>query len=183
MTPSGYTWWISRLERYNFAGLLGIWNTPLYDNFANLLTKSPGSPQDTSNTNYQPAAGYPLYQYYVKNMTGPRATTTGSSDRKFDVFASIGAKGDQVRLLAGTRVTNGNYTLQIRGLTSAGYPTAGTLNARYYAFYGTDNIFDVAQASPYLGTQAVPIVNGVANLNVNFAPDKHTAFRIEFPRM
>lgn len=182
MRPSGYAWWISRLERYNFAGLLGIWNNPLYDNFANLLTKSPGDPQDPTNTNYQPAAGFPLYKYYVNSMVGRRATTTGSTDRKFDAFATIGSRGDQVRVLVGTRVANGNYTLQIKGLGSVGYPQTGTLNAKYYAFYGSDNIFDVAQDTPYLGTQTVAIVNGVADLNVNF-PDLHTAFRIEFPRM
>jgi hypothetical protein len=178
MTPSGYAWWISRLERYNYAGMLGLWNAPLYDNFANLLTKSPGDPQDESNTNYTTAAGYHVYKYYVQSMKGPRAMTTGTTSRQFDVFATIGT--DNVRLLAGTRTNTGNWTVQVQGLTSVGYPSSGTLNARYYAFYGTNNIFDPVGEPPYLGTQSVPIVNGVANLNV-YMPDRHTGWRIEFP--
>jgi hypothetical protein len=180
-TPSGYAWWISRLERYNYAGLLGLWHAPLYDNFANLLTKSPGDPQDTSNTNYVGAAGFPLYKYYAKSMVGPRAKTTGSSNRQFDTFATVGAKGDKVRILAGSRVVTGNYTIQISGLTSIGYAASSTLNAQYYAFYGTDNIFDAFGDPPFLGTQSVPIIDGVAKLNV-YVPDKHTGWRIEFPR-
>lgn len=180
-TPSGYAWWISRLERYNYAGLLGLWNAPLYDNFANLLTKY-GNATDTSNTNYTGAAGFPLYKYYATSMVGERATTTGSGNMKWDVFATIGARGDQVRILAGSRATAGNYTIQIQGLASVGYSSSGTLNAKYWAFYGSDNIFDPYSDPPYLGTQSVPITNGVANLNV-YVPDAHTGWRIEFPRI
>ncbi|KAL3440908.1 glycoside hydrolase superfamily [Aspergillus insuetus] len=179
MTPSGYAWWLSRLERHNYAGLLGLWKPPLYDNFANLLTKSPGDPQDESNNNYTGAAGFPLYSYYAQSMVGQRAKTTGSANRQFDCFATIGT--DQVRILAGSRAVTGNYSLEIQGLTAVGYSSSGTLNARYYAFYGTDDIFQPFGGPPYLGTQSVPIVDGVAVLNV-YVPDKHTGWRIEFPR-
>lgn len=181
-TPSGYAWWISRLERYNYAGLLGLWNPPLYDNFANLLTKSPGDPKDPKNTNYVPAAGFNLYKYYVNSMRGPRAKTTGSPNREFDTFTTIGNRGDKVRILAGSRATTGNYTIQISGLQSVGYKATDTLNADYYAYYGSDNIFDpYPNDAPFLGVQSVPIVRGVASLNV-YVPDKHTGWRIEFTR-
>ncbi|KAF5529495.1 glycoside hydrolase family 39 [Fusarium mexicanum] len=179
--PSGYSWWISRLERYNYAGLLGLWNPPLYDNFANLLTKSPGDPKDPGNTNYVGAAGFPLYKYYAKKMVGQRAKTVGSTDRKWDCFATIGPRGDQVRILAGTRVVTGNYTLHIKGLDTVGYKGRGKLNAKFYAFYGSDDIFQPFGDPPYLGTQSVPIVNGEAQLNVNVT-DPHTGWRIEFKR-
>ncbi|KAF5963930.1 putative glycoside hydrolase family 39 protein [Fusarium bulbicola] len=180
-TPSGYSWWISRLERYNYAGLLGLWNPPLYDNFANLLTKSPGDPKDPGNTNYVGAAGFPLYKYYAKKMVGERAKTVGSTDRKWDCFATIGPRGDQVRILAGTRVVTGNYTLHIRGLETVGYQSRKKLDAKFYAFYGSDDIFQPFGDPPYLGTQSVPIVNGEAQLNVNVT-DPHTGWRIEFKR-
>lgn len=181
-TPSGYAWWISRLERYEYAGLLGLWHAPLYDNFANLLTKSPGDPTDTTNTNYVGAAGFPLYRYYASSMTGPRAKTTGSTDRKFDTFATVGSSGDKVRILAGSRVVTGDYTIHISGLGSVGYSDGSTLNAAYYAYYGSDNIFDAYGDEPFLGTQSVTVVNGAVNLDVNCV-DVHTGFRIEFPHL
>ncbi|KAL4924289.1 glycoside hydrolase family 39 protein [Aspergillus undulatus] len=160
-----------RLERYNYAGCLGLWIAPLYNNFANLLTKYPGNPQDESNTNYTPAAGYHVYKYYVQSMKGPRAVTTGTTSRQFDVFATVGT--DQVRMLAGTRTNTGNWTIQVQGLAAVGYPSSGTLHARYYAFYRTDNIFDPIGELPYLGTQLVLIVNRVANPNI-YMPDRYT---------
>lgn len=141
MTPSGYAWWLSRLKRHDYAGLLGLWVPPLYDAFANLLTKDHGDPQDEENDNYTGAAGFPLYSYYA-SMSGQRATTKGSANGKFDCFATIGAEGDQVRILAGSRVVTGSYTLEIQGLTAVGYPSSGTLDADYYAFYGSDDIFE-----------------------------------------
>lgn len=181
MTPSGYAWWISRLERYNYAGLLGLWKPPLYDNFANLLTKDPGDPQDGDNDNYTGAAGFPLYSYYAQSMTGQRATSTGSTNGQFDCFATIGAEGDQVRILAGSRVVTGNFTLEIHGLEAVGYASSSTLDAGYYAFHGSDDIFEPFGEPPFLGTQSVPIIDGVAILNVDVS-DKHTGWRIEFPR-
>ncbi|RAO73454.1 uncharacterized protein BHQ10_009466 [Talaromyces amestolkiae] len=177
-TPSGYAFWISRLERYSYAGCLGLWHAPLYDNFANLLTKY-GNATDPTNINYTTAAGYPLYEYYVNSMTGLRANTISSGDALFDSFATIGTDGT-VRVLAGSRAVTGNYTLQIQGLETVGYSASGTLNAEYYAYYGSDDIFDTYGAAPYLGTQSVPISDGVADLNV-YIPDRHTGWRIEFP--
>lgn len=42
MVPGSYIWWIAGLERFDFIGLLGNWQsgTVLHDLFANLLSKS-----------------------------------------------------------------------------------------------------------------------------------------------
>ncbi|KAI1023762.1 hypothetical protein LB504_005009 [Fusarium proliferatum] len=178
MTPSGYAWWLSRLERYNYAGLLGLWKPPLYDNFANLLTKSPGDPQDENNDNYVGAAGFSLYKYYATSMSGQRAKTKGSSDGRFDCFVTI---GDKVRILAGSRVAVGNFTLQLEGLEAVGYALSDTLDAVYYAFHGSDDIFEPFGDPDLLGIQSVPVEHGVAKLNV-YVPDKHTGWKIEFER-
>src|SRR4051812_24648725 len=91
MVPGSYIWWISRLERYDFLGMLGNWlgGTQLHDLFGGLLTKR-SNPGKYAATDYEAAPGYPVYKYYNLNMTGLRANTTGSSDRWLDTYATIG---------------------------------------------------------------------------------------------
>ncbi|KAF5660320.1 short chain dehydrogenase oxidoreductase [Fusarium circinatum] len=136
---------------------------------------------DPGNTNYVGAAGFPLFKFYAKKMVGERAKTVRSTDGKWDCFATIGPRGDRVRILAGIRVATGNYTLRIKGPETVGYKSRGKLDAKFYAFYDSDDIFQPFGDPPYLGTQSVPIVNREAQLNVHVT-DPHTGWRIEFKR-
>lgn len=47
MVPGSYIWWIAGLERFDFIGLLGNWQsgTVLHDLFANLLSKALSRPK------------------------------------------------------------------------------------------------------------------------------------------
>lgn len=69
-------------------------------------------------------------------MTGPRANTTGSGDRIFDVHATLPATdgNDTVRILAGTRYSNGTYYVCVQGLESVGLPAKGELEVQTWAF-------------------------------------------------
>ncbi|KAF7527514.1 hypothetical protein G7054_g10427 [Neopestalotiopsis clavispora] len=145
MKPSGYAWWIARLERYNFWGLLGNWQsgTTLHDLFANLITKS-SNPYTYSATDYVAAPGFWVYKYYAQNMTGVRLTTTGSTDRLLDVYAT--KDSSTVRLLVGSRITTGTWAVQVNGLSSLGYGTSGTVTISTWGFDGSDPL--AAQAAP-----------------------------------
>ena len=58
-------------------------------------------------------------------MTGHRVRTTGSSDAKFDVYATV---NDKVRILCGTRLVTGTWQLTVENLSAVGLPTSGSLN-------------------------------------------------------
>ncbi|KAL8389050.1 hypothetical protein RB595_008828 [Gaeumannomyces hyphopodioides] len=136
MVPAGYAWWISRLERYDWPGVLGNWQggSTLRDLFANLLTKA-RDPRDYAATDYAAAPGHHVYKYYAKNMTGVRVQTTGSTDRLFDVYATRG--GDRVRLLAGPKIATGEWKIQVGRLAAAGYPASGTVEVEAWEFQGS----------------------------------------------
>ncbi|KAK9787142.1 putative Glycoside hydrolase family 39 protein [Seiridium cardinale] len=137
MHPSGYVWWIARLERYNFWGLLGNWlsGTTLHDLFANLITKE-SDPYNYTATDYAAAPGWWVYRYYAQNMTGERVATTGSTDNLLDVYAT--KDNSTVRLLVGTRVASGTWSVQVNGLSSVGYGTSGTVSISTWGFDGSD---------------------------------------------
>lgn len=137
MLPSGYAWWISRLERFDFPGVLGNWlgGATLHDLQANLLTKA-RDPYDAAAADYAAAPGHHVYRYYARNMTGLRLATAGSADALFDVYATRAA--DRVRLLAGPKVRTGDWAIRVDGLSAAGYPAAGTIDVEAWEFLGSD---------------------------------------------
>ena len=137
MLPSGYAWWISRLERFDFPGVLGNWmgGATLHDLQANLLTKT-RDPRDAAAADYAAAPGHHVYRYYAQNMTGVRLSTAASADGLFDVYATRAS--DRVRLLAGPKVRAGHWAIRIDALSSAGYPSAGTVDVEAWEFLGSD---------------------------------------------
>ena len=178
-TPSGYAWWISRLERYGFIGLLGNWQggLVLHDLFANLLTKT-NNPKNYTETDYVPAAGYPMYKYYAQNMTGMKVNTTGSNDRTFDAYATLGQ--DKVRVLAGTRTYLGDYQLTIENLQQAGYSDSQQVSVETFAFYGCNNIFDISGPARSLGMKSYQANGG--SIDIQFTQyDNHTGWAFELP--
>lgn len=115
----------------------------MHDLFANLITKS-SNPYTYSATDYVAAPGFWVYKYYAQNMTGTRLTTTGSTDRILDVYAT--KDSSTVRLLVGSRITTGTWTVQVNGLSSVGYGTSGTVTISTWGFDGSDPL--AAQAAP-----------------------------------
>lgn len=177
MYPSGYAWWIARLERYNFWGLLGNWNsgTTLHDLFANLLTKE-SDPSDYAATDYAAAPGYWVYKYYNLNMTGERLATTGSDDGYLDVYAT--KDESTVRLLVGCRVREGTWTVQLSGLGSIGYDPSGTVSISTWGF-GGDNL-TAAQAAPdFRNTYGHRISDDTLSFAIH-QNDIYTAWAFEF---
>ncbi|ETS79918.1 hypothetical protein PFICI_07447 [Pestalotiopsis fici W106-1] len=177
MHPSGYAWWIARLERYNFWGLLGNWasGTTLHDLFANLLTKE-SDPDDYEATDYVAAPGYWVYKYYNVNMTGERLATTGSGDSYLDVYAT--RDESTVRLLVGSRVREGTWTVQLNNLSSIGYDVSGTVSISTWGFDGAD--LYTAQAAPsFRNTYDHRISNDALAFKI-YQNDIYTAWAFEF---
>jgi hypothetical protein len=177
MHPSGYAWWISRLERYNFIGLLGNWmsGTTLHDLFANLLTKS--DPYTYAATDYSAAPGWWVYRYYAQNMTGSRLATTGSTDNLLDVYAT--KDSSTVRLLVGTRVTSGTWAVELNGLSAVGYGTSGTVTISTWGFDGSDAL--TAQAAPSFRNTVAHTFTGDTLTFPIYQTDTYTAWAFEFP--
>jgi hypothetical protein len=176
MLPSGYAWWIARLERYDFLGMLGNWlgGTELHDLFAQLLTKPDYSTY--SATDYEAAPGYPVYQYYNLNMTGQRVQTTGSSDKWLDAYAT--RDSSKVRVLAGTRTHTGTWNLVIEGLSSVGY-SSGSVSVTTYTFGGSSTTAAVTGQPAVQGTSSHTISNGAITISIS-QTDSHTAWAFEF---
>ncbi|KAL9473210.1 hypothetical protein ACSS6W_007590 [Trichoderma asperelloides] len=145
MVPGSYIWWIAGLERFDFIGLLGNWQsgTVLHDLFANLLTKK-ADPKNYAATDYAPAPGYWVYHYYATNMTGNRATVERSGDTHLDVYATVGK--DRVRLIVGTKLKSGTWYVTLNGLTSVGKPASGSLSISTWEFDGSNPL--AVQAAP-----------------------------------
>lgn len=120
--PAGAAWWISRLERYDAIGMRGNWlsKLALHDFLANLLGKpnADNDKYDHYNKDYWPVGEWQVYKYYHTNMTGVRLGTQGSDDRSFDVYSVLG-EDKVLRVLAGVRLTQGDFTVQIDGLEDA----------------------------------------------------------------
>ncbi|KAK4031410.1 glycoside hydrolase family 39 protein [Parachaetomium inaequale] len=176
MVPSGYVWWISRLERYDTPGMLANWlsGTQLHDLFGGLLTKR-SNPADYAATDYAPAGGYPVYKYYGTNMTGLRVNTTGSADRWLDVYSTVGS--DKVRILAGVRVHTGTYAVTVRGLSAVGY-ASGSVDVTAYSFDGTSTTA-IAGNPTSRGKTSYSIANDTITITVR-QTEAHTAWAYEF---
>ncbi len=134
--PCGAAWWISRLERYNAIGMRGNWLSgfALHDFLANLLGKPNAgtSAYDPTGGGYWPVGEWQVYKYYHLNMTGTRASTTGTTDRLFDIYTVIGS--DKVRILSGARIKTGTWAITVNHLSAVGLPTSGNLNIQTWGF-------------------------------------------------
>ncbi|KAK7936074.1 hypothetical protein PG985_001569 [Apiospora marii] len=178
MVPAGYAWWIARLERLDWVGLLGNWQggTTLHDLFANLLTKA-RNPRDYAAADYAAAPGYHVYRYYARNMTGVRAGTTGSGDGRFDAYATLG--GDRVRVLAGPKVRAGRWEVRVQGLAAAGYAGAsGSVDVEAWEFQGS-NAFAVTGPPVYKGSKTYQYASGAVTIPVSQG-NNYTAHAFEF---
>jgi hypothetical protein len=177
MVPGGYIWWISRLERYGFYGMLGNWfgGTQLHDLFAGLLTKKSNA-ANYAATDYAAAPGYLVYKYYNLNMTGVRANTTGSADRWLDTYATIGS--DKVRILAGVKLQTGTWSLVVQGLSAVGY-TSGSVTVQTYEFDGTSTNV-IASGPTDKGSKTYNIVDGAITILIH-QDVKSSGWSFEFP--
>lgn len=157
--PGSAAWYISRLERYNVTGLRGNWAShySLHDYFGNLLGK-PGATENCQATSCETSSGYwgngeyNVYKYYNLNMTGSRVQTIGSPDGKFDIYATRnGAAANSVKMLCGSRLTDGTWDILVTGLDAVGLPPSGTITIHSYQFnYGKgefDNVRVVDQGT------------------------------------
>ncbi|KAJ6122214.1 hypothetical protein N7512_004679 [Penicillium capsulatum] len=133
--PAGTAWWISHLERYNAIGLHGNWlsKLSLHDLLANLLTRT-SDPHNYNATDYAAAPEFQVYKYYNLNMTGSRVKTSGSSDRLFDIYATVDE--GKVRILSGARITPGNWQVTVNKLSTVGFSSQGPVNIQTWSFEG-----------------------------------------------
>lgn len=124
---------------------------------------------------------YQVYNYSHTSMTGPRANTTGSEDRIFDVHATLPAdKDNTVRLLAGTRYSNGTYYVCVEGLESVGLPANGELEVQTRAFIDRGH-WGRVDGPEDRGTRNVEYEDGKMVLEVVvLGEDIKTAFAFEF---
>lgn len=108
-TPGCSVYYIAQLERHNLRGLRANWGsgTGLHDSLANLVFPESGA-------GYRPNGEWQLYKYYA-GMTGERLATKAADDSLFDVFATKSADG-LVKVIAGTRIVESQYDIQISGL-------------------------------------------------------------------
>lgn len=182
--PAGAAWFISRLERANVIGLRGNWlsSYSLHDYFASLLGK-PGANGDENQSEgqvagYWPNGEYQVYQYYNLNMTGQRIATTGSGDAKFDCYATSGGTIFTVKILCGSRLTNGNYNIRVSNLQSLGAPSSGSITIQTYHFDYTDGAFGNVQAPTNQGKSTHYYSNN--SLTFGVGAQNTTAFAFEF---
>lgn len=130
LNPAATVWHLSRFERYDVPGLRANWRggpngTHLRDFLASLLWR------DHTDLPYHLNGDWQALNYYNTNMTGYRAGTTGSVDRVFDAYATV---GDKVRILTGVRVQTGTWALTIKNLSAAGLPSSGNLAIQTWGF-------------------------------------------------
>ncbi|KAI8291678.1 hypothetical protein K4K60_000954 [Colletotrichum sp. SAR11_57] len=112
LNPATTVWHLSRFERYDTSGLRSNWRggpdgSHLRDFLASLIWR------DNENLPYHPNGDWQALKYYNLNMTGYRAGTTGSEDRIFDVYATVGND---------------------KNLSAVGLPPAGELKIQTWGF-------------------------------------------------
>lgn len=116
-------------------------------------------------------------------MTGQRANTTGSGDRIFDVHATLPADDDDaaaVRILAGTRYSNGTYYVCVEGLESVGLPANGELEVQTWAFVDRGH-WGRVNGPQDRGVSKIEYEDGKMVLEVDvLGEDVKTAFAFEF---
>ncbi|KAJ0107087.1 hypothetical protein J7T55_006967 [Diaporthe amygdali] len=131
LNPAATVWHLSRFERYDTSGLRSNWRggpdgSHLRDFLASLIWR------DNHDLPYHPNGDWQALKYYNTNMTGYRAATTGSEDRIFDVYATVGS--DKLRALAGVRVKTGTWALTLKNLSAVGLPPVGELRIQTWGF-------------------------------------------------
>lgn len=131
-TNSGNAWHIARLERYDATGLRANWLSggELHDFLAELVYRP------NAQAAYQPNSAWQMYKYYAQDMAGTRLSTSGTTDRALDVFATKGAD-KKVRILTGVRAQVGTWEIELRNLAAIGLPAAGTLTIQTRGFDDT----------------------------------------------
>lgn len=175
---SGAAWWISRLERYNLRGLRGNWLSgwQLRDFLASLLTKT--DTDDYTGTGYAGNGEFNVYKYYHLNMTGERATTTGTGDGVMDVYATIDS--DKARILTGVNNQQGTWFITLNNLSALGLATSGTLNIQTWGFDDAGHFGAVATYSDR-GVYGHEYDNDQVTFPVyQTSQDEHTAWAFEF---
>lgn len=179
--PSGAAWWISRLERYNAFGLRGNWLSgwALHDYLASLLGKPDADTSDYSPTEagYWPNGEWQVYHYYHTNMTGYRVSTTGSTDRIMDAYATVGT--DKVRVLVGSRQETGTWNLTISGLDAIDLGSSGTITVQTWGFSNTGGHYGEVDAPSDLGLVDHTFTDGSVTFPI-YQTDTTTSYAFEF---
>lgn len=163
-TPGCSVYYIAQLERHNLRGLRANWGsgTGLHDSLANLVFNQSGA-------GYLPNGEWQLYKYYA-GMTGERLATKAADDSLFDVFATKSADG-LVKVIAGTRIVNGQYDIQLSGLKGA------SVSVATYRFDWAGPMGEI-MAPVALGTSTVNISSGMITISVDPATNA-TAYAYE----
>ena len=172
---SATAWYIGRLERLNLFGLRGNWlnGAQLHDFLASLVWRG----SDGTSGSYYPNGNWWTYNYYSQNMTGYRVGTTGSSDGKFDVYATV---SDKVRVLCGTRLVTGTWELTIENLSAVGLPSSGTLHIQTWGLVDKGHTGEVdGPTNRGIGTRSYS-GNSVTFPIYQTAVDNTTAWAFEF---
>ncbi|KAI0151022.1 glycoside hydrolase superfamily [Pestalotiopsis sp. NC0098] len=168
-TPAASAYYLAQLERHNIRSLRANWGggSDLHDFAAALLGKD-----DTGA--YYPNGEWQLYKYYAA-MEGDRVVTAASADELFDVFA---VRGDNVKILAGTRLTSDAYDIVVTGLDTTGLGSSGVLSVRTIRF-DWDGATGRIDSTVDLGTADYTYADGTLTINVTPATSS-TAYAYEF---
>jgi hypothetical protein len=180
--PAGAAFWISRLERYDAIGLRGNWlsGCQLHDFMASLLTKPGGEDGTASCTQkrYHPNGEYQVYKYYNLEMTGHRVATAGSGDRILDVYTTVDE--NKVRTLAGVRLEEGTWYVEVNNLDTVGLPRSGQLNVQTLAFIDRGH-WGRVNAPQDRGVSRIKYHGNSVTIPVHqTAQDRNTSFAFEF---
>ncbi|KAL5341058.1 glycoside hydrolase superfamily [Aspergillus crustosus] len=144
-TPAGGAWWIAQLERENMYGLRANWASAyaLHDYLGQLLGK-PGAGTDEyerNGTGYWGNAEYAVYKYYGLELTGERVRTAATKNGTEDVYATVDYEDRVVRVLAGSRLTTGEWEVSLEGLSALGLKRNGKVQVRTLEFAGSDDVY------------------------------------------
>ncbi|KAK2728853.1 hypothetical protein CKAH01_10681 [Colletotrichum kahawae] len=117
-------------------------------------------------------------RFRYKTTHGYRAGTTGSEDRTFDAYATVG--NDKVHALAGVRVKTGTWALTFRNLSAVCLPPAGELNIQTWGF-----TYEIPEAELVAPTDRGIATHSYANDEITIAiyqteEDWKTAWAFEF---
>ncbi|KAF9876517.1 hypothetical protein CkaCkLH20_05925 [Colletotrichum karsti] len=177
LNPAATVWHLSRFERYDTSGLRSNWRggpdgSHLRDFLASLVWR------DSENLPYHPNGDWQALKYYNLNMTGHRAGSTGSEDRIFDVYATVG--DDKVRALAGVRVKTGTWALTFKNLSAVGLPRDGELQIQTWGF-----TYQIPEAELDAPTDRGVVTHSYTNDEITIAiyqteEDWKTAWAFEF---
>ncbi|KAF5582650.1 glycoside hydrolase family 39 [Fusarium pseudocircinatum] len=165
--PAGSVWYISRFERNNIQGLRANYGFygQLYDFQAGLLGK-PHADDDQYNAEgggYYANGEWQLLAYYA-NMQGRRVGTTGTSDGKFEVFATKDGS-NKFKIIAGARRTMGTWKIQVKGLSSLKLSKSGSIRVQQLRF-DFDGYYGKVGTPVDLGTKTYKYSNDVVTFQV-----------------